>query len=55
MDELSLGPDCLLVGVIRGSQLLVPHGDTRLEPGDELLAVVRSGREQALAGVLGEV
>ena len=32
--------DCVLASVRRGRQLLIPHGDTVLRPGDVLVAVV---------------
>lgn len=35
--ELALPPQCLLVSVTRESKMLIPHGDTCLEPGDRLL------------------
>ncbi len=36
--------DVLLGGVIRGDEILVPHGDTELQPGDRALVV--ASREQ---------
>lgn len=35
--ELKLPAQCLLVSVTRGAAVLIPHGQTRLEPGDRLL------------------
>ncbi|MDI6822848.1 MAG: chloride channel protein [Bacillota bacterium] len=35
--ELELPPQCLLVSVTREGSVLIPHGRTRLEPGDRLL------------------
>jgi CIC family chloride channel protein len=39
--ELGLPEDCVLVSVVRGERMLIPHGDTRLAPGDRLTALVR--------------
>jgi trk system potassium uptake protein TrkA len=41
---LDLPPDCTLVAIIRSGELIVPHGDTVLEPADEVLAVVRQSQ-----------
>ena len=43
--ELNLPPGCLLTAVIRGTDILIPHGETVLQAGDEILAVVREGSE----------
>ncbi len=40
--ELQLPDQCLLVAIIRHGQLVLPHGDAALEPGDEILALVHS-------------
>jgi len=34
MRDLSLPPDCILVSIQRGSDVLIPHGDTVLQVGD---------------------
>jgi CIC family chloride channel protein len=38
--ELNLPEDCVLVSVFRDNQVIIPHGDTRLKPGDRLTALV---------------
>ena len=53
LTELDLEAGCVLVGVVRGSELLIPHGDTQLMPGDEVLAVVDASAAAALAALLG--
>lgn len=51
--ELRLPSECLLVGVLRDSGIITPHGDTVLEPGDEVLAIVRTDAARPLADLLG--
>ena len=51
--ELPLPSDCILVGVLRESGVVTPHGDTVLVPGDEVLAIVRTDAAPRLAALLG--
>jgi len=51
--ELNLSPHCLLAAVIRKGELILPRGDTVLQPADEVLAVVLSSEKSQLAAVLG--
>lgn len=51
--ELDLPTECVLVGVLRDSGVVTPHGDTVLHPGDEVLAVVRTDQATHLARLLG--
>jgi trk system potassium uptake protein TrkA len=51
--ELDLPEECILVAIIREGQLIVPHGNTVLEPLDEVLALVHASQLQKLAGLLG--
>ncbi|NLE77179.1 MAG: CBS domain-containing protein [Chloroflexi bacterium] len=37
--NLHLPQDCLLVSIHRGRRLVVPHGDTVLQPGDKVVAL----------------
>ena len=41
--ELKLPDDCVLVSVLRDNRVIIPHGDTRLMPGDRLTALVGLG------------
>jgi trk system potassium uptake protein TrkA len=50
--DLALPAECALAGVIRGGQLLIPHGDLVLQPGDEVLAVVHADHTAQLAMLL---
>lgn len=50
--DLPLPPDCLLMAVVRGEEILVPRGETVLQPGDEVLALVRGEARRALHTLL---
>ncbi len=50
--DLNLPADTVIASVIRGGKLLVPRGDTRLESGDEILAISTVAAEQALKNTL---
>lgn len=41
--DLNLPQDCVLVSVRRGRKLIIPHGDTVLQAGDKLTALVAEG------------
>jgi trk system potassium uptake protein TrkA len=51
--DLRLPTECILAGVIRDGRLIIPHGDTMLHPGDEVLAVVHVSQMDQLASILG--
>jgi trk system potassium uptake protein TrkA len=53
VQELNLPPDSVLTAIIRKGELIVPHGNTVLEPADEVLAVVHASQLAQLAAVLG--
>jgi CIC family chloride channel protein len=40
--ELDLPPDCILISIQRGRRLVIPHGDTVLQTGDRVTALVAS-------------
>jgi trk system potassium uptake protein len=50
--ELSLPDECVLVAILRKGQLLVPKGDTVLQPADEILALVHASKVSQLAALL---
>jgi trk system potassium uptake protein TrkA len=52
LKELELPQECTITAIIRKSQLIVPHGDTRLEPADEVLALVRRSSLGQFAALL---
>ena len=51
--ELKLPEECVLAAIIRKGQLVVPKGNTVLEPMDEVLAVVHASAAPKLAALLG--
>jgi trk system potassium uptake protein TrkA len=50
--EVTLPPDCVLSAIARGDQVVVPTGQTRIEAGDEVIAVTRFEREAELRKLL---
>lgn len=50
--EIPLPPQCILVSVRRDGQLIIPHGDTVLLPGDRVVALVQQGGLGALQTAL---
>lgn len=50
--DLKLPRDCVLVSIIRDSTVLVPTGDTKLMPGDSVLAVTNIEQEEKLKKIL---
>jgi trk system potassium uptake protein TrkA len=53
--DLNLPAECVLAAVIRKGQLIMPHGNTVLQPADEVLAVVHASQLTQLATILGRV
>lgn len=54
IQDLPLPVECILAAVIRKGRLIIPHGDTVLQPADEVLAVVHVSQAAQLAAILGE-
>jgi len=51
--ELDLPAQCVFAAVIRKGELIIPRGDTVLQPADEVLAVVHASHLDDLAALLG--
>jgi trk system potassium uptake protein TrkA len=51
---LSLPQECVITAIIRKGELIIPRGDTVLQPADEVLAVVHSLQTEHLAKLLGK-
>ncbi len=51
--DIKLPPQCVFTAIIRKGELIVPHGDTILQPVDEVLAVVHAAELPELAAILG--
>ncbi|PKN91636.1 MAG: potassium transporter TrkA [Chloroflexi bacterium HGW-Chloroflexi-6] len=52
LKELQLPQECTITAIIRKNKLVVPHGDTRLEVADEVLALVRRSSLHQFAALL---
>ena len=53
LSELHMPGESVIAAIIRKGKLVIPHGDTELQPADEVLAVVHSSQVGALAKRLG--
>ncbi len=51
--DLKLPQECVLVAVIRDANLIIPRGDTALNAGDEVMAIVHDSHLEHLASILG--
>lgn len=52
LKDLDLPKDCVLVSVVRDDDVIIPRGDTVLEPGDSVIAVTTLEQEETLKKVL---
>ncbi len=52
--DLHLPQECVLAAILRGGKLLIPRGETLLQAGDEVLAVVHADAAPSLAAALGD-
>ena len=50
--DLQLPHECVLTAVIRGGNLIIPRGDTILQPDDEVFALVQVSQLDSLASIL---
>ncbi len=46
--DLKLPPETVLATVLRGAHVFVPHGNTRFEPGDRIIAITALGQREAM-------
>jgi trk system potassium uptake protein TrkA len=51
--DLQLPPNCILSGIIRQGEIVIPRGVTTLEEGDEILALVDDAARPQLEKILG--
>mgnify|MGYP001147212045 FL=1 len=51
--DIRLPPQCVFAAIIRKGELIIPRGDTILQPVDEVLAVVHAAELPRLAAILG--
>lgn len=54
LKEVAWPRDAVIASVRRGGQTLIPHGDTRLQAGDVLVAVAEAAARQALHDLCGQ-
>jgi trk system potassium uptake protein TrkA len=52
IDRLALPDGSQVISVVRDGQAQIPNGSTRLEPGDQVLAILQPGKEDELKRVL---
>jgi trk system potassium uptake protein TrkA len=51
--QIDLPPECVFVAILRKGHLIIPRGDTVLEPVDEVIALVHAQELKRLARLLG--
>jgi len=51
--DLRLPPNCIISGIIRQGEIVIPRGVTTLEEGDEILALVDDSARPQLEKILG--
>jgi len=52
LSELKIPGECVIAAVIRKGNMIIPHGDTVLQPSDEVIAIVHASQVSALANSL---
>lgn len=50
--DIKMPPECTLIAVLRKGRLIVPHGDTVLQPVDEVIALAHASQVANLAALL---
>jgi len=53
--DLNFPKDCIIISIIRDSNVIIPGGSSTLRAGDEVIAVLKNGDENKLERVLGKV
>jgi len=53
VDTLELPSACVLATIVRGGELVIPRGDTMIQPGDKIIALVKSEQQAELVHVFG--
>ncbi|HUG16044.1 MAG TPA: NAD-binding protein [Thermomicrobiales bacterium] len=52
LEDIRMPPETSMIAVIRGSEVIVPTGQTTIEAGDEVIAITRAQSELALRQLL---
>ncbi len=50
--ELGLPRGCVLISIMRGGEVIIPHGGERIQAGDTVIAVTQVDKEEDLRGKL---
>lgn len=53
VDGLKLPPECVLATLVRKGELLIPRGDTMIQAGDKIIALVRTEQQAELVRIFG--
>ncbi len=53
MDGLTLPDDCVLATLLRDEEIMIPRDDTVVQPGDKIIALVRTEQQADLVRVFG--
>jgi trk system potassium uptake protein len=53
LGALSIPSECVIVAILHKGRLVIPHGDTVLQPADEVIALVHASQVKQLASILG--
>lgn len=53
VDTLQLPKDCVLATLLRDGQLLIPRGSTTIQPGDKIIALVKTEQQSELVRIFG--
>jgi trk system potassium uptake protein len=52
IQDIDIPKDCIIAAIIRGPELIIPQPTTRLEPGDDIIAIAHRAAEPALQRLL---
>jgi trk system potassium uptake protein TrkA len=52
LSELDIPSECVIAAILRKGKMVIPRGDTVLQPADEILAVVHASQVTRLAAAL---
>ncbi|MBL7081081.1 MAG: NAD-binding protein [Candidatus Omnitrophica bacterium] len=52
VQDVQLPADSVLISILRGEEVIVPHGDTVFEVGDDIIALTLIGNESKLLEIL---
>jgi trk system potassium uptake protein TrkA len=53
--DVRLPAETSMIAILRGSDVIVPNGETEISPGDEIIAITRRESEQELRDLLGMI